>query len=82
MKPVSVERNETLDETFRAITWNCRRAGARSALWDYFMELDPDVALLQEERSSLRIGTPRLSDGAGMKEAGTLTYILSRKRRV
>jgi exonuclease III len=39
------------DETFRIITWNCRRAVAGSALWDYFLELDPDVALLQEVMS-------------------------------
>lgn len=39
------------DETFRIITWNCRRAGASSALWEYFIELDPDAALLQEVMS-------------------------------
>jgi exonuclease III len=36
------------DKPLRIITWNCRRANARSALWAYFTELDPDVALLQE----------------------------------
>jgi endonuclease/exonuclease/phosphatase family metal-dependent hydrolase len=36
---------------FRIITWNCRRAVASSDLWDYFLELDPDVALLQEVMS-------------------------------
>jgi exonuclease III len=45
-----VENNRALD-TFRIITWNCRRAAADSALWDYFDELDPDVALLQEVMS-------------------------------
>jgi endonuclease/exonuclease/phosphatase family metal-dependent hydrolase len=35
------------DKPFRLITWNCRRA----ALWDYFTELDADVALLQEVMS-------------------------------
>jgi exonuclease III len=34
--------------TFRVITWNCRRASLTSGLWDYFLELDPDVALLQD----------------------------------
>ena len=32
----------------KVITWNCRRATATSLLWDYFAELSPDVALLQE----------------------------------
>ena len=30
------------------VSWNCHRATADSHLWDYFLELDPDVALLQE----------------------------------
>ena len=32
----------------RVISWNCHRASARSKVWDYLIELDPDVALLQE----------------------------------
>ena len=32
----------------RVITWNCQRAAAASKVWDYFLELAPDVALLQE----------------------------------
>jgi len=32
----------------RVICWNLRRAGQNSPAWDYFSELDPDVALLQE----------------------------------
>jgi hypothetical protein len=33
---------------FRVITWNCRRASLNSGLWDYLLEIDPDVALLQD----------------------------------
>ena len=33
---------------YRVITWNCRRASHRSGLWDYLLELDPDVAILQD----------------------------------
>jgi hypothetical protein len=30
------------------MTWNCRRASKSSGLWDCLLELDPDVALLQD----------------------------------
>jgi hypothetical protein len=33
---------------FTAISWNCRRAKADSQVWDYLLELNPDMALLQE----------------------------------
>ncbi len=33
---------------FTVVSWNCRRATADSPLWDYLLELDPTVALLQE----------------------------------
>ena len=33
---------------FTAIAWNYLRAKADSKVWDYFLELQPDVALLQE----------------------------------
>lgn len=33
---------------FRVVTWNCHRAKADSGVWDYLLEIDPDVALLQE----------------------------------
>jgi exonuclease III len=33
---------------FSVVSWNCRRATADSPLWDYHLELNPDVALLQE----------------------------------
>jgi len=32
----------------RVVSWNCRRATARSGVWDYLLELSPDLALLQE----------------------------------
>ena len=35
--------------TRRILSWNCRRAGTdRHAAWEYFMELAPDIAVLQE----------------------------------
>lgn len=37
-----------MDNAFRVVTWNCHRAIIRSAVWDYLLELAPDVALLQE----------------------------------
>jgi exodeoxyribonuclease-3 len=37
-----------MNNTLRVITWNCRRAKSNSAVWDYFSELAPDIALLQE----------------------------------
>ena len=33
---------------FSVVSWSCSNAAARSRLWDYFLELDPDVAMLQE----------------------------------
>ena len=35
----------------KIITWNCRSATIDSSLWDYFLELDPDIALLQDVKS-------------------------------
>jgi exonuclease III len=32
----------------RVVSWNCRRAGTGSDVWKYLLELDPDIALLQE----------------------------------
>lgn len=32
----------------RIITWNCRRANCDSAVWEYLLSLEPDVAFLQE----------------------------------
>lgn len=36
------------EETLRVVAWNCHRARAASAAWEYLLELEPDVALLQE----------------------------------
>jgi hypothetical protein len=33
---------------FRVVTWNCRRASTTSKLWQYLLELDADIALLQD----------------------------------
>lgn len=37
-----------MEQTFRVVTWNCRRASSKSRAWDYLLELNPDVALLQD----------------------------------
>jgi hypothetical protein len=37
-----------MKKSFRVITWNCRRASLYSGLWDYLLEIGPDVALLQD----------------------------------
>ncbi|MDQ2683720.1 MAG: hypothetical protein M3Y37_09365 [Chloroflexota bacterium] len=37
-----------MTQAFRIVAWNCRRATQTSAVWDYLLELDPDIALLQE----------------------------------
>ncbi len=37
-----------MDYRFRVVAWNCRRAALKSSAWDYLLELNPDVALLQE----------------------------------
>jgi hypothetical protein len=34
----------------RVVTWSCRGASAKSAVWDYLLELNPDVAFLQYVR--------------------------------
>jgi endonuclease/exonuclease/phosphatase family metal-dependent hydrolase len=51
----------------RVVTWNCRRAGATHAAWEYLRALAPDIALLQEltgvpewahSEFDLRLATP------------------------
>src|SRR5687768_12501560 len=32
----------------KVLTWNCRRVGGTSPLWQHFAEISPDIALLQE----------------------------------
>ena len=34
----------------RVVTWNCKNASAKSQVWDYLLELGPDLAFLQEVR--------------------------------
>jgi exonuclease III len=41
----------TVRPTLRVISWNCRGASRDSKLWDYLLELDPDVAVLQDFRT-------------------------------
>jgi hypothetical protein len=47
-----------MEPTFRVVTWNCRRASTGSSAWDYLLELDPDLALLQEMGGL----SPRITD--------------------
>ncbi len=35
----------------RIVSWNCRNASKTSRLWDYLLELDPDLAILQDFRT-------------------------------
>lgn len=65
----------------RVLTWNCRRASAQHPLWDYLVELAPDVALLQEvgalpERLlasfDSRLATPRTKDGRPQRFSSAL----------
>ncbi len=58
-----------MDQRFRIVAWNCRRAALKSGAWDYLLELDPDVALLQE------VGAvpPRVSDVYTSAEATPVT---------
>lgn len=40
-----------MKQTIRVVSWNCRGASLRSGLWDYLLELGPDVAVLQDFRT-------------------------------
>lgn len=40
----------SMNNPFRIVAWNCHGASLGSRAWDYLLELDPDVALLQETR--------------------------------
>ena len=33
--------------SFRVVSWNMRRAPQSSKAWEYLLELEPDIALLQ-----------------------------------
>ena len=37
-----------MKKSFRVVTWNLRYGKVSSLTWDYLLELDPDIALLQE----------------------------------
>jgi exonuclease III len=37
-----------MSESFKIVTWNLHRAAATSAAWDYLLDINPDLALLQE----------------------------------
>jgi hypothetical protein len=38
-----------MNNNFRVVVWNCRRAAAKSkTVWNYLLQLEPSLALLQE----------------------------------
>jgi hypothetical protein len=37
-----------MTEALPVLAWNCQRATEASKVWDYFLDTQPDVALLQE----------------------------------
>lgn len=39
------------NRSLRVVAWNCRSTLSNSPLWEYLLQLDPDVALLQDVRS-------------------------------
>jgi exonuclease III len=45
---VTAEVTPMQEPRFRIITWNVRRATAKSPVWDYLLGLEPDLVLLQE----------------------------------
>lgn len=42
------DKIKSMDNIFRIVTWNCRSARGKSGVWDYLLEMDPDVTLLQD----------------------------------
>ncbi len=57
----------------KIVCWNCRKATARSGVWDYLCELDPDVALLQEVTSLAPAVASRwqVAEGIPVTKGGT-----------
>lgn len=51
MVSVLWEQTKHMERLTRILTWNCRGATRSSPAWDYFRDLSPDVALLQDVRS-------------------------------
>jgi hypothetical protein len=56
----------------RILSWNCRRAGSEHPAWNYFTELSPNIAVLQEvtgiprrvrDSYDLRLATPQTKAG-------------------
>lgn len=47
----AVTLGTSLEVSIRVLTWNCNRATKTSNLWNYFSELNPDIAVLQEVSS-------------------------------
>ncbi len=41
-----------MNQTLRVNSWNCGGASRRSGLWDYLLDLDHDVAVLQDFRTA------------------------------
>lgn len=37
-----------MSQPLKVVTWNLHNACASSGAWNYLLELDPDIALLQE----------------------------------
>jgi len=37
-----------MKKPFRVVTWNLHHGKVSSLAWDYLLELNPDIALLQE----------------------------------
>lgn len=69
---LEVDAVEDMNAQHRIVTWNCNHAQATSDLWNYLLELDPDLALLQEVGSlpetlartyDIRLASPRKQNG-------------------
>lgn len=69
---VEVDAVRDTTSQHRIVTWNCRHAQATSELWNYLLELDPDLALLQEvgglpetvvRTYDIRLSRPRRRNG-------------------
>jgi hypothetical protein len=72
----------------RVMCWNMRRATAHSAAWDYFRDLHPNIALLQEVwglPEDIRAGYKACGQAARTRSGGTQgfgTYVLAQTPRL